>query len=251
MIIPLMKWWKELFNFCPVVVIPGQHDLPNHRLSEWKEGVLGSLATLDRVKVLIDPYVPFITESYCIYGFPWGVDIISPEGLSRNNRMRVAMVHTLAYDGKKPYPGAPETGNVKQLSEKFAWADLVVSGDNHQTFTYQSPNHLWVNPGSFLRTSAKQIDHAPTVFLWEGQHKGNTGISLPANPSAVTREHIESERGDERIEAFVSSIQQDKNTQHLSFKDAVRARLEHPSVSNGVRTWAEKALNAQGDNNGH
>jgi hypothetical protein len=162
----------------------------------------------------------------------------------------VAMIHTLVYDGKKPYPGAPETGNVKQLSEKFAWADLVVSGDNHQTFTYQSPNHLWVNPGSFLRTSAKQIDHIPTVFLWEGQHNDLTVATLPINPSAVTREHIEAERGDERIEAFVSSIQSDKTTQHLSFKDAVRARLEHPSVSNGVRTWAEKALNVRGEDHG-
>ena len=37
------------------------------------------------------------------------------------------------------------------LTHKYADYDLIVTGDNHQSFIYNSPHNLLVNPGSLTR----------------------------------------------------------------------------------------------------
>ena len=45
--------------------------------------------------------------------------------------------------------------------------DIILTGDNHQTFDIEIDNKILVNPGSVLRMKSNQDKHKPCVFLYQ------------------------------------------------------------------------------------
>lgn len=214
-----------------LVVIPGQHDLPAHSLDNVDKSGIQVLADAGKITLITDPNKHFFTiGKHEIVGYPWGV----PWDVACDGP-KIAMIHYGVYESKPHYPGAEVSGgSAKTVLNKLDDYDLVVSGDNHLSFTYTSGKRTLVNPGSFMRTSASQIDHQPSIYLWCAETNQVERVYVPIEKDVISREHIEyDEARDERLEAFISQL---KPTTELtvSFKDNLKSHISRNKVKKSV-----------------
>ena len=204
--------------------IYGQHDLPNHSLDlKNKSGisVLEAAEILETMDQCSWGQIPKDISSICI----------------GHRDHRTLVWHDFTYLGKEPFPGAKGKAHAKL--EKYKQFDLIVTGDNHQSFTSRGvEGNLLVNPGSLMRQDADQIDFQPKVYLWYAEDNTVEAVEIPIEKDVVTREHIEKvEQRDERIDAFVSRM--DSNWELTTNFDE---NLERFFVLNRVRQQVKNII---------
>lgn len=217
----LERWALNKFKNCRMVVIPGQHDLPNHSIDNFDNSSIGVLSTLENHSEIIKN--PFEE----IYGYHFqGADLT------------VGMVHT--------FIPKPDDKQDEQISKSTALSylkknkgyDLILSGDNHKTFMVEHQGRLLVNPGSMMRMTAAQTEHKPCVFIW---YDDNTveQVFLPIRKNVIDREYIEKEnKKNERIESFVNRMQTDYEID-LSFQKNLETYFTHNKTRKGIieKVW--------------
>lgn len=236
----LLSWaLRSLPN--DIIAIPGQHDLQAHSLENVDKSSIKVLEEAGKLTLLTNSSViSFSSKDIGISGFPWSIELGQASSLYPKN---IALIHYLVYKGKEPFPGASEKGGTaKQIIKKMPGFDLIVSGDNHQTFVERVGNQLLVNPGSFMRTTAAQIDHKPCVFLWRASDNEIEQVFLPIEKNVISREHIDLENEkDERIESFVSRLK-DNVEITLSFKSNLDRFVNKNKVREGVQKIIKRCL---------
>jgi len=224
------------------ICVPGQHDLPQHNLELYRKSNLAVLEEAGRVEVLLDSNMPKAVGIAAITGFPWGT---APEPSSLKGPS-IALIHRMAYPGKPPYPGAEnDGGTTKALMRKMKGFDLIVTGDNHETFVYGQADvdaglvkneQLLVNPGSMMRMTAAQADHEPCVFLWWAGDNRVERVVLPHEKDVISRDHIERrQERDERIAAWVERIGEGDVDLELGFKENLDRHMKRHKVPDAVQ----------------
>jgi DNA repair exonuclease SbcCD nuclease subunit len=205
-----------------IVITPGQHDLPAHNMKDIEKSGIQVLADAGKIALLTDSNFHIVNEM-AISGFPWGVEL---DSISPLLDYSVAIIHYGVYESKPHYPGAENTGGTAlSVIKKMSGFDLILSGDNHLPFELRYKNQLLINPGSFMRTTAAQADHKPSVVLWCAETNEYERVYIPIEKGVISREHIDevTER-DERLESFVSRL--DHNIElGISFKTNLRNHL--------------------------
>ena len=234
------------------VVIPGQHDLPQHRLEAYPKSALAVLEAASCVVTLPRPvngsrdnlFPVGDRNKFQITGFPWGIeprDTIDREKYDYGSGKQIALVHKLVYVGKPPFPGAKKEGSTaKTLLRKMKGFDLIVTGDNHETFVFmnhpQNNMPILVNPGSMMRTTADQADHEPCVFLWYAKDNSIERVILPHKKGVVNQEHIvEKNERDERLEAFVQRLPLKESIETPEFRKILRQLLASDEIEEVVK----------------
>lgn len=198
----LLQW--AIRNLPDMVTVDGNHDQSSHNRSLYEKTGLAVLEAAGVVNVLTEKWGGF--KDLILYPLPWGTD---PYGVPGRDKRQVALIHAMTYTGRSPYPGCEDPG-ASTLLKKMSGFDLVVSGHNHKPFVVEKEGRLLVNPGSMMRTTADQMEHKPRVYLWYAEKNEVEPVYLPIEEGVVSREHIEVvERREERIEAFVSRLNQD------------------------------------------
>ncbi len=143
----------ELINFAMgrfspflVYAVPGQHDLPMHRLVDIEKSAYWTLVGGFALHHL-DDGGPRWDDEIGVVGFPFGVEP-RPWSFGDEDVLKVAVCHRYAWArGQGSYPGAPESALVGSLLPRLAGYDVVLLGDNHKT---------WIVPG--------KAGKRPTVF---------------------------------------------------------------------------------------
>jgi len=171
----------------------GQHDLPQHNLQlEHKSGI----NTLRQAGVV-----------HVLRGCHFGQ---TPKE-SSSTLYNMLVWHHLTYLSKS-FPGATG-GNAISILKKYPQFDLIVTGDNHISFTVEYKGRRLVNTGNLTRQSAAQIDFKPCVWLWYAEDNSVKQVFLPIQEGVISREHIDhKEERDARLEAFVSRLDEDWKT---------------------------------------
>lgn len=217
-----------------VRVVYGNHDLPQHNLNEANKSGIFVLETSGNLEVLP--------------GFHWnGIPDGSPS-LEIKGR-KILVWHVMTYQVQVPWPGctAPKANKILRNNPDY---DLIVTGDNHTPFVeyygekkHDTGHRVLVNPGSITRQSAAQIEHRPRVYFYYAESNTVEPYFLPIESGAVSRDHLErNEQRDERIGAFISSVDGDwqaglnfeenlerffqENRIHKSIKDIVYAAVD-------------------------
>ena len=189
-----------------IFVVPGQHDLPNHNIDLYDKS---SLCVLESAGVIKVAKVPCNDEKTV--------------GHHEVSGIRIGMMHTMVY---KVDPIHESVGGAKAsvLLKRFKEYDILLTGDNHKTFTYMDKDkRILVNPGSMMRMDADQMRHKPTVFLLHDD--GLIGeVYLPILvQNAVTREHIEKKEVlDTKVQTFIKRIKEDYEV-GISFRKNLKA----------------------------
>jgi len=204
----------------------GQHDLPQHNLELTDKCGIDVLKAAGKLKVL----------NGCHYGQEPKGDLFdsvwwetSDTFFPMNYKRKILVWHHLTYV-IPPFPGAKD-GQAKGILRKYPQYDLIVTGDNHQSFYDTYEGRLLVNPGSLTRQKADQINYRPRVFLWYEETNSVKAVYIPIKEGVISREHLDREvQRDKRIEAFISRLDKDWDA-GVSFEQ----NLEEFKRTNDVR----------------
>lgn len=149
--------------------------------------------------------------------------------------------HVMTYKEQEPWPGCTDL-SAKQILEKYPQFDLILTGHNHQCFVEELEGRKLVNPGSFTRQTADQIDHQPCVFLWDQFTNDLTKMPVPCAPDVISRQHLEqSQERKERYEAFIARLNQEGDPE-LSFEKNLEKYFRQNSVVKSVRDLIYREL---------
>jgi DNA repair exonuclease SbcCD nuclease subunit len=208
-------------------VVYGNHDLPQHNLDLSKKSGMRTLVEAGTIHLMNECHWGKIPENGSFF-FP-GVDLT------------VLVWHVFTYQGKSPWPGCTAmTGD--QLLKKYPGFDIIITGDNHKTFTAEDNGRILINPGSLSRQTADQDDHQPVVFLVYPEAPFYEKIRIPVNPGVVSREHLErTEERDERIDAFISQLNDDWKIA-LNFEDNLKRFADNNQIRQSVMNIVYAAI---------
>lgn len=217
----LLEWVINKFLNHKIICIPGQHDLPNHKLDLWQKSGIGVLQAAGAIQILgINNTYCILFDKFLLRGYPYG----EPLGFEcpfyidenvLNKQRKIAMTHQTVLSGKSMFDGIQGL----ELLREFPEYDLILSGDNHLPFVIEYQGRILVNPGSMMRNTADQIDHKPRVYLWYADENRVEPVYLPIEQGVISREHISNvEEKKNRFDAMIKRIEEDVEIE-LSFED--------------------------------
>jgi predicted phosphodiesterase len=185
--------------------IYGQHDLPQHNLDLTEKCGIDLLAEVDRLIVLKPNR--YFRDTLRVDGTHWGQE---PENIIQHTLGRRVLVwHKMNYKGEPPWPGCTDPTAIRLL-KKYPEYDLILTGDNHKSFTQEYQGRWLVNPGSLMRMDADQENHKPRVYLWYAEDNSIVPVYIPIKQDVISREHIEQKKQrDGRIDNFVKRLNSD------------------------------------------
>ena len=141
----------------PIHACYGQHDMKFHS-SDVSDTALNILVTCQSVNVR-DSKTPAVSIYKCNYG-------AEIPKIANSSSFNVLIIHKMIVNDAALYPG--------QEGHSFGYAflqehnfDLILSGDNHQTFTVINGNKTLINPGCMMRKSIDLKEHKPCFFIFE------------------------------------------------------------------------------------
>ena len=145
------------------------------------------------------------TETYRIDGYSYGTDLSKIE-CKPTDKIKIAMIHNLAWFNEAPYIGASESGNIKNLYKKLSVYDIVSIGHIHIGFIQKYKDTLFINNGSVMRLKADQIDYKPFVTLLYNDLSYKQ-IFMPIDKDIISREHIDKDMFKEnRLSCYVKYV---------------------------------------------
>lgn len=204
----------------------GQHDLPNHNLDLLHKSGIFTLFSAGALQVF--------------GGTHFGQDVTG-ESLMIGSR-KILVWHNLTWHKMPPWPDCPATPATRLL-EAYPAYDLMLMGDNHVPFVVRSKTgNLLVNPGSLMRQTADQVNHTPRVYLWYASSNTVKPVFLPIQQGVISREHLDKQHErDERIEAFISRLNNDWKTS-VSFSENLDRFAAENLVRKSVMDIIRKAI---------
>lgn len=238
----LLRWFVWMIKDIQIIAIPGQHDLPDHRLKEVDRSAQGVLSITDIIDLRTEIRINLIHD-FVLISFPYSKPIkhlkqieIKKEDLTLYkslSRPKVAITHQMVIENKPLWPGQ-DAPKGHQLLKKYPKYDLILSGDNHNPFVSKYKGRLLVNPGSIMRITADQINHKPRVYLWYAKTNKVELVYLPIQKGVVSREHIKNEEEiDERTTIYIKRIKADYEI-GFSFEGNLERRIESNKVEKEV-----------------
>lgn len=227
----------------PLYTIPGQHDMPMHSLEQFDKSALALMGAVSpSVHVLLGDHVE--TEDFLIVGRPFGTlkDLV-PESLPDTRKVKVLLLHELTWQKHRP-PWDKSGWTDRELLERFGdYFDLILTGDNHQSFTTVSDTSILVNPGSLMRSTADQVEHRPKCYLFYADERRAEPVLLPAADGVLSRQHLDRVQArDDRIAAYVERMGQNWDI-GLSFQRNLESYYAENSTPAQIRNVIHRALN--------
>lgn len=153
-----------------IISVPGQHDLPNHRIEDMRRSGYGVLAKAGKIQDISNQGEKILCLLYAdaaVKGFGWGED---PKPIARtpnSSRIRIALIHRYIWIKDKGFPGASEESRARALTDQLKGYDIAISGDNHQTFTVKLGDCTLFNCGTFMRRKQDERTVEPRVgVIW-------------------------------------------------------------------------------------
>ena len=237
------KLLSMAINYLPskIISVPGNHDLPAHNLKRLKES---GYQTLIEAKNLFyvnkEKDLKLLDYDVVIYGFPFDSSLNNAKKKELYTR-KIAIIHKHVYKGRKPFPGA--TGGVSSIIKKLSNFDMILSGDNHISFTYEKNNTLLVNPGSFTRQKADQINHKPRIYLYYAKTNSVEPIYLEIDKHVISREHIDKNKElNKNVQKFVNELNNNFDVE-LDFEENMKKEIYQNKIDKKVEIKIMEAMN--------
>ena len=207
--------WKNV----KVITVFGQHDLRYHS-SDVRNTPLGVLYAAGSVRIAPN-WEPIDYGDVHVWGANWHEDI--PKEVRTKNVYNILVMHKMVIKNEKLWDGQ-ETYELANILLRTAPFDLIVSGDNHLSFTLSYGNKHLINCGSLLRSSIDQATHIPIVYIYDTNALGKAPSleehPIPCEPFEqvfnMEEVKIEKER-DKKMEAFVSKLTGKAELEGLDF----------------------------------
>lgn len=191
--------------------IAGNHDLLNHRMSQFHKSLIGILHNNKKYTV-IDEWIEI--DNDIIYGFNFGSEITKPSDTEGNKT--IAIYHGFVSQ-KEDYHIKGQIA--KEILKEFPDYDIILTGDNHNSFVVKYEDRYLVNPGCFTRQKSDKMNFKPCVYLYDSDEHKLTKLFIPIEKNVFNIEFIEQKKEKEKL--FDSFIETVNNSYEIgaSFKD--------------------------------
>lgn len=159
----LVSWCLD--HMPSIIAIPGQHDLPEHRLDARMQGAWGAMVKAGTITDITETGWEIAHNDLAVWGMPWGQYELpdtypdEDEGL-----VLVCLMHKYVWmDAKSKHLGAEDDSNVKGLSNMADHFHSICIGDNHVSWRAGR----FFNHGSLFSMTSAQVSFEPKVgLLW-------------------------------------------------------------------------------------
>jgi len=221
---------KELPKMCAV---PGQHDLPQHRLDDIRRSAYWTLVEADVIQNIDNERVCG-SKGFRVIGFPWGIDLHSVNQTS-DDVVWVALIHKFAWtklsDG---YVGAPVTDKVREHRRKLNGFDVAVFGDNHISFESGEDPFVF-NCGCLIPRNINEMDQPSSVGILMSDGMVKREFIGSSEDVWVDTRKENSEVAPARLVEFLDELGALENDS-LDFREALeRFMREEGRVSDGAK----------------
>ncbi len=204
----LLEWFiSKIDKDIRIFLIPGQHDLINHRLDLWEQSGIGVLHAAEVISLYGFDKFPCNIEfdDFCLNAFPYGIGIQHIE-LVNISKPQIAITHEMIIKNQKLWPDQ-EAPKGNSVLKKFPEFSIIHSGDNHNSFIVEIGKRKLINSGNITRITADQEDFPPRVYLWYAETNDIEAVYLPIEQGVISRTHIEVAKDREnRNKAFITRV---------------------------------------------
>lgn len=237
----LKQYYIENLQDVPTILtVFGQHDLRFHS-SDKENTPLKVLEAAGIVSIL--NYEDGAWESddnVYFYGSSWGEDI--PEKENKKG-VHIFLMHKLILKGDEKFSN-DDCIYIENLY-KLTDFDVIVCGDNHQSFSLCKKKRFIYNVGSLMRSRIDQAGHKPCVYLFDTNKMISKQIFLTVKPFEevmdIDKAIITKERN-ERLESFIQKLTDKVEIDELNFANNMAKFMEENPISEPVKSFIEEVL---------
>lgn len=221
-----------------VITIPGQHDLPSHRLDLMHRSGYGVLVKAGKIRDASHGNTLQL-RGFNLNGFGWEQEI-KPPPLVVSGRMNVALIHRYFWMKDKGYPGAPESNLVSAYTKQLKGYQVAVTGDNHTFFTGYAGDCLVWNCGGFIRRKSDEIYRQPSVGVL---HDDGTIERVKLDTSGDQFEDLPEKKEETpfNMREFIAGLEE-LGEHGLNYKETVENHLRKEDLHPRVKDYILKAL---------
>lgn len=226
-----------------IIVVAGQHDLSYHRLKDIAKGGIGVLEKAGAIFILDKGvHTQFLRTVRC-NGFQldscsFGEEI-EKRNLKETDARKVLLVHKMVIKDKDLYPGQNADSAISILKKNPDY-DLIVCGDNHQSFFQSYEKRILVNCGSLMRDDIGQKDYLPGVWLWCAKDNSIERVVLPYSQDVFKKEN-ETKTIDANLNSYIKKLQKEY-AQGMSFQKNLESFLRQNKIEKNVCDKIWKSL---------
>ncbi|NOR27649.1 MAG: hypothetical protein GQ540_03860 [Lutibacter sp.] len=210
--------------------VAGNHDQRN-RMTSLENTPLKVLYSSGVITQLNNTDPIIIDRNINIYGMNYNDEIPI---IKNSDSFNILVAHIMVIKDKLwKQQEEYENASIFLRKNKF---DVIVSGDNHQSFDHHYGNKHLFNLGSLMRMNSKQLDHKPRCVIFDTKTRECESFDIPIDPSSevFSIQEIEDERNkkidNEKIKDYYNSLlNEDKTT--IKFEDNMETYLEENKIS--------------------
>lgn len=175
-----------LYRSCSIIsIIPGNHDLIGHSLTNYKNNTMAVFDFTERIYVHWESYSE--SDGLCNIAYtPFGCMPCDPAKDNKN----ILVLHEPVFEDTVPFY-MPDALTVEQLEAKYPGYDLYLAGDIH--IPCQKSKTLV--SGSMMRMTVAQKEHRPRFYVIDSETLETETVYIPINKDvwADTTEVVEDE----------------------------------------------------------
>lgn len=226
-----------------ICTIYGQHDLRYHS-SDKDNTPLRVMEVSGSVHII--PNYWDIHGRLALYGCSWGEPIPKDIEYPKDSTFNILVAHIMVIKDKKIWEAQKEFtwGNHLLRRTKF---DLIVTGDNHESFVIEGEGHRkLINCGSLMRSTIAQVNHKPVVYIIDTDSKEITTHYIPIRPPQevlAIDKMKEEEKKNEELDLFIEGLSESPEIKGLNFLENLRTYMEEENIPTNVTEIIEEALN--------
>ncbi len=236
---------------CPVLAIPGNHDIWGHNPGSKPRTPYGLLARLGLIWDLTDePYDG--DRKVCITGHGYNTETDTPLGKEQFNppQFEEPTIHVVHSMLLTQAPGFDMRHTL--IDDVVTSAKVIISGHYHTGWgiVAREDGTLFINPGALSRTSAHVEEMQRRVQVCVLTVDGGTysaelvplRSALPG-PEVLSREHIEAETDrNERLEKFLALLAKEGAQKFMEVRDIIEDIAAREELPEEVKAEALKRI---------
>ena len=179
-----------------------------------------------------------IRKRHLFYGRSWGEDIPKPN----KNNFNILVAHLMVIKSKKIWEGQEDFHYSRHLLRKYNY-DLIVTGDNHNTFIDEYKGRILVNCGSLARITTAQLEHKPICVVYDTENKDYKTFKVPIKPieEVFNLDLVENRKKNKELEVFIESLP-NSDSFDLDFVQNLLSYLRKNKVSSNIENIIKEVL---------
>lgn len=252
----IVDYYTRLFKLqfeCERLTVRGQHDMLYHVESSNTPISLMDAAGAIKLISIQDVGGYFMLPNVVVWGIDFDGIIPDVRNFGYDKKMiNILLIHKMFVD-EKIWEGQEDYKRANLFLKETEW-DLIVSGDNHQHFMFQSGDRYHVNCGSLMRQNIDQIHHKPIVYIYNTENKTLVPHYVPIDPPEEVfsvEEALEKKKEDEKMKEFVEMVKYTTKIEGLDYAKNLDGRMSENDISDELMELHKEVMKNVGERLGN